>query len=108
MVTLADVLGWLQAALDAAQNDQGDGDGTITALSYRRLQMSIIMIAPSYVVIKVITNNCGFSGHGTVLRERVTMDGAVVTWDERDIGIPTGADWLPEEFISWMKGGGSG
>jgi hypothetical protein len=28
-------------------------------------------------------------------------------WYEEDIGIPTGADWLPDGFIEWMKGGES-
>jgi hypothetical protein len=104
MVTLQDVLRWLGAALEAAQNDPGDGDGTTTATSNRRLQVRM-RATPGHLVVEVTTDNYGFSGSGLRWHVRTTVDGAEVAWDEGDIGIPTGADWLPPGFVEWMKGG---
>jgi hypothetical protein len=106
MVTLNQVLKWLATALDAARNDSGDGDGATTALSYRRLLVRGTVPVDGARVL-VITDNFGFSGDGWLRHTRITSDGAEVVWEERDIGIPTGADWLPLEFVDWMKGGES-
>jgi hypothetical protein len=101
-VTLADVLGWLRAAMDTARNDQGDEGDTITALSYRRLEVALVA-SPGYLRIEVVTWNREFAGGGRREYSRTTVDGVEVRWNADDLGIPTGADWLPVEFISWMK-----
>jgi hypothetical protein len=106
MVTLADVLKWIAAALEAARNDPGDGNDTITTLSYRRLDVTMA-VNPTWPHIIVITGNRAFSGDSRRVHTRSTTDGVAVVWWEEDRGIPTGADWLSVEFISWMKGGES-
>jgi hypothetical protein len=103
-VTLADVLRWVAAAMDAAREDHGDGEGATTALSYRRLEFTLVA-GPGYVRVEVITWNREFAGSWRREYARTTDDGVEVRWNSDDQGIPTGADWLPEEFISWMKGG---
>jgi len=103
-VTLRDVLAWLRAALDAAREDPGDGNGTVTALSHRRLEFTLTA-SPGQVRVEVITWNREFSGGERREYARTTNDGVEVRWNSDDQGIPTGADWLPEEFISWMMEG---
>jgi hypothetical protein len=100
-VTLADVLRWLRDVLDAAREDRGDeGD----ALNYRRLEFTLAA-SPGRVRVEVVTWNREFSGGGRREYARTTDDGVEVRWNSDDQGIPTGADWLPREFIEWMKGG---
>ena len=106
-VTLADVLGWLRAAMDAARNDPGDRDGFTSALSYRKLDVTIA-VNPTWPHVIVVTSNCAFSGDFRRVHTRTTSDGVEVVWWEEDRGVPTGADWLPVEFISWMRGGENG
>jgi len=104
---MRDVMDWLRAAVDAAREDPGDGDGTVTALSYRRLEFTLAA-SPGQVRVEVVTWNRGFTGGGRRECGRTTADGVEVRWNADDIDIPTGADWLPREFIEWMKGGESG
>jgi len=104
MVTLADVLRWIAAAMDAAREDWGDGDGSITALSYRRLEVTFAA-SPGHLRVEVVTWNREFAGGGRREYGRTTAGGVEVRWNADDAGIPTGADWLPPEFIFWMKGG---
>jgi hypothetical protein len=106
-VTLQDVLTWLRAAMGAAREDRGNGDGTATALSYRRLEFTLAA-SPGQVRVEVVTWNRGFSGGGRREYARTTDDGVEVRWNSDDQGIPTGADWLPVEFVEWMKEGGTG
>jgi hypothetical protein len=105
-VTMQDVMRWLRAAVDAAREDRGDGDGTVTALSYRRLEFTLAT-GLGQVRVEVVTWNRGSSGGGRREYARTTDDGVEVRWNSDDQEIPTGADWLPEGFISWMKGGES-
>ena len=105
-VTLAKVLEWLRAAMEAATRDLGDAEGTITALSYRELQVAI-NTETGGLSIYVRTHNREFTGYAKRTHYAITSDGAEVEWREEDIGIATGADWLPREFVEWMKGGGS-
>ena len=93
-VTLAKVLEWLRAAMEAATRDLGDAEGTITALSYRELQVAI-NTKTGGLSIYVRTHNREFTGYAERTHYAIT------------IGIVTGADWLPREFVGWMKGGGS-
>jgi hypothetical protein len=106
-VTLATVMEWLRAAMDAARNDPGDEGGTITALSYRRLEVTFAA-SPGNLRVEVVTWNREFAGGGRREYSRTTVDGVEVRWNADDLGIPTGADWLPQEFIEWMKGGENG
>jgi hypothetical protein len=105
-VTMRDVMRWLRAAFDAAREDPGDEGDTVTALSYRRLEFTLAA-SPGQVRVEVVTWNRGFSGWKRREYARTTDDGVEVRWNSDDQGIPTGADWLPEGFISWMKGGES-
>jgi len=106
-VTLADVLEWLRAAMDAARNDPGDGEGTLTPSSYRRLEVTLAA-GPGHVHVEVITWNWEFTGGGRKEYSRTTDDGIKIRWNSDDQGIVTGADWLPVEFVEWMKGGETG
>jgi hypothetical protein len=101
-VVLADVLGWLRVAMQAAKADPGDGEGT-TALSYRELRADITIESGGTTAIFVRTRNGEFSGYGWRTHRAFTADGVVVKWEEQ-LGVPTGADWLPWEFIDWMRG----
>jgi len=103
-VTLADVLRWVAAAMNAAREDRGDEGGATTALSYRRLEVTLAA-GPGHVRVEVITWNREFTGGGRREYGRTTDDGIEIRWNSDDQGIVTGADWLPEEFISWIKGG---
>jgi len=103
-VTLQDVLKWVVAALDAARNDPGDEGGTITALSYRRLEVTFAA-SPGNLRMEVVTWNSEFAGGGRREYGRTTVDGVEIRWNADDLGIPTGTDWLPVEFVSWMKEG---
>ncbi len=103
-VLLRDVLAWLQAAMEAAKADPGDGEGATTALSYRELRVDIMAETGGVTAIFVRTRNSGFTGNGWRTHRAFTADGAVVKWEE-ELGIPTGADWLPEDFVSWIRGG---
>jgi len=103
-VVLADVLGWLRRAMEAAKADPGDGEGTATALSYRELRADIAVKTGGVATIFVRTRNSEFSGSGYRYHRALTADGVVVNWEE-ETGVPTGADWLPWEFIEWMRGG---
>ncbi len=102
-VSLKDVLAWLQAAMEAAQADPGDGKGTITALSYRELRADIAIETGGVTAIFVRTRNSEFSGSGWRYHHALTADGVVVKW-EREMGVPTGEEWLPWEFVEWMRG----
>lgn len=51
----------------------------------------------------VITRNREFAGYGGKTFYAVTHDGVEVEWRAEDEGIPTGADWLPQEFVEWMR-----
>jgi hypothetical protein len=106
-MTLQDVLKWAVVALDAARNDPGDGDGSTTALSYRKLDVTMA-VNPTWPHVIVITGNRAFSGDSRRVHIRTTSDRVEVVWWEEDRGVPTGADWLPVEFISWMRGGENG
>ncbi len=103
-VLLQDVLRWLQAAMEAAKADPGDAEDAFTALSYRELRVRI-NVGTGNVDVHVLTRNWGFAGNGEKVYHAITDDGVIVKWEERDRGIPTGADWLPEDFVNWMRGG---
>jgi hypothetical protein len=103
-VTMQDVMDWLLAALDAARNDPGDEGDTVTARSYRKLDVTMA-VNPTWPHVIVITGNRAFSGDFRRVHTRTTSDGVEIVWWEEDRGVPTGADWLPEEFISWMREG---
>jgi hypothetical protein len=102
-VLLADVLRWLKEAMQAAEADPGDGDGTTTALSYRELRADIAIETGGVSAVFVRTRNSNFSGCGWRTHRALTKEGVVVKWEE-ELGVPTGADWLPQEFIDWMRG----
>jgi hypothetical protein len=102
-IKLANVWAWIQAALEAAQADGGDGEGTTTALPYRFIRVWVRATC-GHLVLHVSTGNYEFSGSGVKQHVRFTTDGAEIIWTEGDIGIPTGSDWLPCDFVSWMKG----
>jgi hypothetical protein len=103
-VVLADVLGWLREAMLAAKADPGDGEGTTTALSYRELKADIVIETGGVVAILVSTRNSEFRGGGWRYYRAITCDNVEVNW-EQELGVPTGADWLPWDFIEWMRGG---
>jgi len=103
-VTLAEVLAWIGQALEAARRDPGDGEGGTTAISYRELRVTFVA-EPGESYVYVRTRNWEFSGSGEKTYRAVTDDGVEVRWYAEDIGIPTGADWLPGEFIAWMRAG---
>ncbi len=107
MVMMWDVLRWLAAAMDAARNDPGDEGDTVTALSYRRLEVRLVASVGA-TWVEVYTRNTHFIGNERRVFTRTTSDGVEVRWNASDLGIPTGADWLPVGFVSWMKGGESG
>ena len=104
--TLARVLHWLQEAMLAARADPGDGEGTATALSYRELRVDIVIETGGVTAILVSSRNSEFRGDGYRYHRAFTADGVVVKW-EQEMGVPTGEDWLPREFVEWMKGGKS-
>jgi hypothetical protein len=104
-VLLKDVLSWLREAMRAAKADPGDGDGATTALSYRKLAVDITIETGGVTVVFVRTRNDGFIGGRWHYHRALTADGVIVKWEEQDLGIPTGADWLPREFVEWMRGG---
>jgi len=101
-VRLVDVMGWVQDAVDAAQRDVGDAGCHITALSYRSLLVEFRAETGGASVF-ITTRNWGFSGCGEFVHRNTTSDGVEVVWQREDIGIPTGEDWLPRDFISWME-----
>jgi hypothetical protein len=103
VVLLQDVLNWIWAALEAAREDHGDEGGTTTALSYRRLEVTLAAM-PGHPRVEVVTWNTEFTGDRRREWGRTTDDGIEVRWNDADRGIPTGADWLPWEFISWITG----
>jgi hypothetical protein len=102
-VLLKDVLVWLGKAIEAAQADRGDEGGATTALSYRELRADIAVETGGVVGVFVRTRNSEFSGNVWRTHRAVTADGVVVKWEE-ELGVPTGADWLPWEFKDWMRG----
>ena len=102
LVKFSDVWAWILNALEAAQADEGDGEGTTTALSYRYIRMRVRADC-GRLVLHVSTGNYEFSGSGVKQYVCFTADGAEVILTEGDIGIPTGSDWLPRDFVSWMK-----
>jgi hypothetical protein len=101
-VWLKDVLGWLQAAMEAAQRDLGDAEGTISALSYRELRVHMYVDRDS-TRVHIITRNSGFGNGEVRVHRTTTYDGVEVKWEE-ELGVPTGADWLPWDFIDWLRG----
>jgi hypothetical protein len=103
-VLLADVLKWLKEAIEAAYAPS-DSEGAITPLRYRELAVEFVVRAGD-ATVRITTHNAGYIGQEDRVHRAITHDGAKVTWEERDVGIPTGADWLPREFVEWMKGGG--
>jgi hypothetical protein len=104
-VLLADVMRWLRKAMEAAKEDPGDAGGPTSGLSYRELRVDIGVGTGGVNFIFVRTRNTGFSGSGWSTHRNVTSDGVVVLWEEGDIGIVTGTDWLPYDFVEWMRGG---
>jgi len=102
-VVLADVLEWLREAMQAAKADPGDTGDTITALSYRELAVDITIETGGVAAIFVRTRNSGFSGGEWRYHRTLTADNVVVKWEE-ELGVPTGAEWLPWDFIDWMRG----
>jgi len=100
-VVLADVLGWLREAMQTAKADPGDGGSTITALSYRQLAVDITVETGGVTTILLSTRNSEFRGGGWRYHRALTADGVVVNW-EREMGVPTGEDWLPQEFVEWV------
>jgi hypothetical protein len=104
-VMLEDVVRWLMEAFEKAKEDPGDAGGTTTALSYRELRADFAVHSGGITHIFVRTRNDGFSGNEWRTHRNLTSDGVVVLWEEGDVGIPTGADWLPEEFKAWMRRG---
>jgi len=103
-VLLANVLKWLKQAIEAAQQDLGDTEGTISALSYRELRV-YVHVDREGTHVHIITRNSGFAGNGERTHHATTHDGVEVEWEAQDLGIPTGADWLPVEFVEWMRKG---
>jgi hypothetical protein len=105
MVTMDQVLRWVAAALDAAQRDPGYGKGVATDLSCRRLEVTL-SARPGAIRVEVVTWNKAEAA-GAPRREyaRTTADGIEVRWNATDSASPTGAYWLPVEFVEWMKGG---
>jgi hypothetical protein len=101
-VLLRDVIAWLRTAMEAAQQDLGDAGGDYTALSYRELRTTFA-VETGNVYVYVITRNREFAGYGEKTFYAVTHDGVEVEWRAEDEGIPTGADWLPQEFVEWMR-----
>jgi hypothetical protein len=101
-VMLADVMNWLLAAFEAATEDPGDAGDTTTALRYRELRVDFAVHSGGASSVFVRTRNDGFSGSGWHTYRNITGDGAVVLW-EREMGVPTGEDWLPQGFIDWMR-----
>ena len=89
----------LEVASQNKDADPGDGGGTTTALSYRILRYGEVEGS-----ISIHTYNSGFSGHGCQLWHRTTSDRCPVVWREDDLGIVTGAEWLPEELVLWLQG----
>ena len=65
--------------------------------------------SPGHLRVEVVTWNREFAGGGR-RREygRTTVEGVDIRWNADDADIPTGAEWLPRGFISWMKGGENG
>jgi len=100
-VTMRDVLVWLLAALEAARADTGSEEGR---------QLSIIIHAgPGAMNIEFVTwNPWRKSPRGRREYGRETSDGVLVVWSAEPPEVPTGKKWLPEGFVSWMKGGGNG
>lgn len=94
-MTRAEILEFIVLAFAERDDDTGDYD-TTTALSYRELGA---MAEPNAILIE--TWNSGFQGEGNLVHRRDTSDGVTVRWFEWR-GVPTGADWLPERFVSWM------
>ncbi len=103
-VWLKDVLKWLRQAIKEAERDPGDTGDTITALSYRRLGADIAIETGGVSSLFVRTYNAEFRGGEWRTHRAVTKDGVIVLWEE-EVGVPTGAEWLPREFIDWMRGG---
>jgi len=106
-VVLADVLGWLREAMMVAKADPGDITDTVTALSYRELRADIAIETGGVAAVFVRTRNSEFGGNGWRYHRAFTADSVMVKWEE-EIGVPTGADWLPREFVEWMRGGKDG
>jgi hypothetical protein len=100
-VTLAKVLEWLRAAMEAAQADPGDTGGNFTALSYRELRVEFVTETGGLSVY-MTTRNREFSGYEERIYHAITEDGVEVTW-RAELGVPTGASWLPWEFFDWIR-----
>jgi len=100
-VTLAKVLEWLRAAMEAAQSDPGDAGGNFTALSYRELRVEFVTETGGVHVL-ITTRNREFPGYEERIYRATTEDGVEVTW-RAELGVPTGASWLPWEFFDWMR-----
>ncbi len=102
-VLLKDVLKWLKQAMKEAERDPGDTGDTITALSYRKLKVDTAIETGGVASLFVRTHNTEFRGGEWRTHRAVTKDGVIVLWEE-ELGVPTGAEWLPWEFIDWMRG----
>jgi len=100
-VLLKDVLAWLKAAFEEAKADPGDAGGNFTALSYRELRVEFVTEAGGLSVY-VTTRNREFSGYEERIYHAITEDGVEVTW-KAELGVPTGASWLPWEFFDWIR-----
>jgi hypothetical protein len=90
VVTVRQVLEWIKRALEAAEVDEEGGRG--------------IWIEPTPHSILIATYSDLGSTEENRSHHRITKDGVAVAWEELDIGLPTGADWLPEDFKRWLRG----
>jgi hypothetical protein len=89
-VTVGQVLEWIRQALEVAERDEEGGRG--------------IWIEPTPHLIFIVTYSDLDSTETQRSYHRITRDGVGVVWEELDIGLPTGADWLPEDFKKWLRG----
>jgi hypothetical protein len=103
--TIHDVFRWLADALAKAKEDKTRD----YYLSFRELRISVVYTG-DVVRVAVGAGNRAFLGAAKRYR-RMTTDGAEVVltwyfgWNDLVARVPTGADWLPEEFVRWMKEG---
>jgi len=107
--TIHDVFRWLADALAKAK----EGKTRDYYLSFRELRISAEYTG-DVVRVAIGVGNRAFLGAAQQYR-RMTTDGVEVVltwyfnwdglWDDLVARIPTGADWLPEEFVRWMKEG---
>jgi hypothetical protein len=96
--TLNEVIGWLMAALEAARADAGGEEG-------RRLSVTFYASSGRVDNVEVVTWNLLRRPPGPRWEYgRETSDGAFVVWVTDPLGIPSGVEWLPEDFVRWIMG----